>query len=136
MHRQLRRDLLEAIAADHEESAHRIGDLDAQQPLGNHGGEFAEPATLPIEAVRAAAFDIAAADHQFGLPALQQSEHLRQLRVVMLQVRIHDRDIRRARSQDTLYAGAGKSAPPDPAQATHARILLRQRSHRLPCTVG
>lgn len=136
LHRQFRRKLLEAVAADHEEAAHRIGDLDAQQPLRQRGGEFAGATTLAIEAVGIAAVDIAAADHELRLAPLQQAEHLRQLRFVVLQVGVHHRDARRARRQNALDAGARKSAPADATDAARAGIPLRQFLHRLPGAVG
>ena len=136
LRRQLRRKFFEAIAADHEEAAHGIGDLDPQRPLGDLGRERAGARPLAIETVRAAAFDIAAADHEIELAALQERKHLRQLRFVVLQVGIDDRRVRRARRQNALDAGAGETAPPDPADAAHAAVLARQRPQHLPGAVG
>ena len=69
---KLRRQLLEAVAADHEEAAHGIGDLDAEHALGDFGRQRTGAGALLVETVGAAALDIAAADHEFGLAALQQ----------------------------------------------------------------
>ena len=136
LRRELRRQLLEAIAADHEEAAHGIGDLDPQHALGHFGGERAGAGALPVEAVGAAAFDVAAADHEIGLAALQQRQHLRQLGLVMLQVGVDHRGAGRAGGQDALDAGAGQAAPPDPPDAADPAILPRQLAHDLPGAVG
>ncbi len=136
LRRELRRQLLEAIAADHEEAAHRIGDLHPQHPLGNFGGERAGAGALLVEAVGAAALDIAAADHEIGRAGLQQRQHFRQLRLVMLQVGVDHGDIRRARRQNALDAGAGQSAAPDPPDTAHPAIVPRQRADHVPGAVG
>ena len=132
---ELRRQLLEAVAADHEEAAHGIGDLDLQHAPGNLGCQRACTGALLVEAVGAAALDIAAADHEFRLTALQQGDHLRQLRFVVLQIGVHDRRIGGARGKNALDAGARQAAPADPPDAAHSRILPRQGPHHLPGTV-
>ena len=91
---------------------------------------------LLVETVGAAAFDIAAADHEIGLAALQQRQHLRQLRLVMLQVGVDHRGAGRAGGQNALDAGAGQAAPPDPPDAADAGILPRQAAHHVPGAVG
>src|SRR5215467_8268414 len=67
LRRELRRDLLELVAPDHEEAAHGIGDRDAEHAPGNPGRERTEASALPVKTAGAAALDIAAADHEFGL---------------------------------------------------------------------
>ena len=133
---ELRRQLLEAIAADHEEAAHGIGDLDPQHALGDFGGELAGACPLLVKTVGAAAFDIAAADHEIELAALQQRQHLRQLGFVMLQIGVDHRGTGRARGQDALDAGAGQAAPADPPDTADAGIRPRQAPHHLPGPVG
>ena len=133
---ELRRQLLEAIAAEHEEAAHGVVDLDPEHPPRDLGGERAGAGALLVKTVGAAAFDVAAADHEFGRSALEQLDHLRQLRLVMLQVGVDYRRIGRAGSQDALNAGAGKPAPPDPADAADAGILLGQTTHHIPGSIG
>jgi hypothetical protein len=86
---------------------------------------------LAVETVSAAAFDIAAADHEFRLPALQQRQHLRQLRFVVLQVGIHHGRERRAGGQNALNAGAGQPAPADPSQTSDPAILPREIAHHV-----
>src|SRR5262245_55210272 len=71
LRRKLRRELLEAVAADREKPAHGIGDLHAERPLGDLGRERADAGALLVKAVGAAALDIAAPDHEFRLAALQ-----------------------------------------------------------------
>ena len=132
---ELRRQLLEAVAADHEEAAHGIGDLDLQHAPGDFGCQRADAGALLVEAVGAAALDIAAADHEFRLTALQQGDHLRQLRFVVLQIGVHHRRIGGARRQDALDAGAGQAAPPDPPDTADPGVLPRQGPHHLPGTV-
>ena len=129
--RELRRQLFETIAADHEEAAHRVGDLDAQHALRDGGGELAGAEPLAVETVGAAAVDVAAADHQFGGARFDQAEHLRQLRFVMLQVAVDHRRAGRAGGQHAFDAGAGQAAAADPPDAAHARIALRQRAHHV-----
>ncbi len=68
---ELRRQLLEAVAADHEEAAHGILDLDPEHALGHFGRQLTGAGALLVETFGAAALDIAAADHEFGLAALQ-----------------------------------------------------------------
>ncbi|GCC47364.1 hypothetical protein chiPu_0031656, partial [Chiloscyllium punctatum] len=62
--RELRRELLEAVPADHEEAAHGIGDLDLQRAARDLGGEGAGAGALLVEAVGLVALDVAAADHE------------------------------------------------------------------------
>ncbi len=107
LRRELRRQLLEAVPPDHEEAAHGIGDLDPQHALGDFGGQRTCPGPLLVKAVGAAAFDIAAADHEIGLATLQQGQHDRQLRLVVLQVGIDDRSTRCARCQNAFDTGPG-----------------------------
>jgi len=95
LHRKRRRKLLEAVAAEHEEAAHRIGDLDMQQLPGDVGRKHAAAEARAAEAAGVATADIAAADHKLGLPCLQNLEHLRQTGFVMLKIGVHHRDIRR-----------------------------------------
>ncbi len=134
--RELRRELLETVAADHEKAAHGIGDLDLQRAARDLGGERTGAGTLLVEAVGLVALDIAAADHEVGLAALQQRQHLRELGLVMLQIGVHHGGIGRARGQDALDAGARQAAPTDPADAAHPRILPRQAAHQIPGSVG
>ena len=134
--RELRRQLLELVPADHEEAAHGIGDLDPQHAFCDFGGERAGAGALLVKTVGAAAFDIAAADHEIGLAALQQRQHFRKLRLVMLQVGVDDRGKGRARCQNALDAGAGQAAPTDPPDAADAGILPRQAAHDIPGAVG
>ena len=133
---ELRRQLFEAIAADHEEAAHGIGDLDAQHALCHLGGELTGAGALLVETVGAAALDIAAADHEIGPAGLEQPQHFRQLRLVMLQVGVDHCGARRAGRENPLDAGAGQAAPPDPPDAANAGILPRQAAHHVPGAVG
>jgi len=63
---------------------------------------------------------------------LQERQHLRQLRLVVLQVGIHHRRTGRAGCQDALDACAGEPSPADPANAADAAILPRQGTHHVP----
>ena len=132
LRRQLRREFLEALAADHEEAAHGIGNLDPQHTLGHLGRERAGASPLTVETIRAAALDVAAADHEIEFATLQQREHFRQLRLVVLQIGVDHRRVWRTRGQDALDAGARQAAPPDPSDAAHATILARKRAQDLP----
>ena len=132
---KLRRQLLEAIPADHEEAAHGIGDLDPQHAFGDLGRKRAGPCPLPVKAVGAAALDIAAADHEVELATLQQLKHFRQLGLVVLQVGVDHGSAWRARCQDTLDAGAGQAAPSDPPDTADPAVVARQRPHDFPGAV-
>lgn len=134
--REFGRQLLEAIAANHEEAAHGIGDLDLQRPPGDLGCKLTGPCPLLVETVGATALDIAAADHEFRLAAPQQRDHLRQLGFVMLQIGVDHSRIGAARGQDALDARTRQSAAPDPADAADAGILPRQPAHHFPGPVG
>ena len=90
------------------------------------GRQRAGAGTLLVEAVGAAALDIAAADHEIGCTGLQQRQHFRQLRLVMLQVGIDHGGAWRARCQNALDAGPRQAAPSDPPDAANPRILTRQ----------
>ena len=104
--------------------------------LADFGGELAGAGTLLVETVGAAAFDVAAADHEVGLAGLQQRQHLRQLGLVVLQVGVDHGGAGRAGGQNALDAGAGQAAPPDPPDAADAGILPRQAAHHVPGAVG
>ena len=136
LRRKRRRELLKAVAADHEKAAHGIGDLDAQHALCHFRRKGAGAGPVLIETIGAAALDIAAADHELGGAALQQRQHLWQLRLVMLKVGIHHRGIGRAGGEDALDAGARQAAPADPADAADPAVLPRKLPHDLPGTVG
>ena len=133
--RELRRQFLEAVAADHEEAAHGIGDLDLEGASGDLSCKLTGPCPLLVETVGAAALDIAAADHEFRLAAPQQLDHLRQLRFVMLQIGVDDSRIGAARGQNALDACTRQSAAPDPADTADAGILPRQPPHHFPGSV-
>ena len=121
--------------ADHEEAAHGIGDGNRERAPGDGSCKGAGARPAPVETVGAAAFDIAAADHELGLPALQQREHLRQLRLVMLQVGVHHGGIGRAGGEDAFDAGARQAAAADAADAADAAVLSRETAHHLPGAV-
>src|SRR5258706_10356387 len=133
---ELRRQLFEAIPADHEEAAHWIGDLDPQHALGHFGCKRTGAGPLLVKTVGAAALDIAAAYHKVGFATLQQRQHDRQLRLVMLQVGIDDGGAGRARCQNALDTGAGQAAPSDPPDTADAGIMPRQAPYQVPGAVG
>ena len=116
--------------ADHEKAAHGIGDLDPQHAFCNLGGEHAGAGARLVETVGAAAFDITTADHEVALAGLQQGQHLRQLRLVVLQVGIDHRGVGRARCEDSLDAGAGQGPrrPIRRIQRTRASCCARPRT--------
>ena len=91
---------------------------------------------LAVETVRAAALDVTAADHEIEFTTLEQREHFRQLRFVMLQIGVDHSRARRARGQNALDAGAGQAAPSDPADAADPAVLARERTQDFPGTVG
>src|SRR5438094_7524562 len=117
-----RRELLKPMAADREEAAHGVGDFEAEKALGDLGGKGADAGALLVKAVGAAALDVAAADHEFRLAALQERKHFWQLRLVMLQIGVDHGGTGRAGSENPFDAGARQAAPADAADAAHARI--------------
>lgn len=136
MHRQLWCQLLEPVAADHEEAAHRIGDLDPEHLLRHLGRQRTGAGTLLVEAFALVALDVAAADDEVGLIACEQQQHLRQLCLVVLEVGVDHGGERRAGGQDALDARARQAAAADAADAAHAAVLLRQRPHHVGGAVG
>ena len=109
---------------DHEKAAQRIGDLDAEQPAHKADGDLAglEPvAGKPIQLGRGG--QAARADDDIGVVLLEGLEHIEQQRLVVLQVGIHDGEVRRLGRQHSLDAGPGQSAPAQPADATDMRVL-------------
>ncbi len=104
--------------------------------LRHLGRERAGARALLVKTLGLVAFDIAAADHEIGLAAREQQQHLRQLRLVMLEVGVDHGGIGRARGEDALDAGAGQAAPSDAADTAHPAVLLRQLAHHVPGAVG
>ena len=135
LHRQRRRKLLEPFAPDHEEPAHRVGDFDMQQLLCDVGRKYAAAKARAPETPGVAATDITAADHEFGLPRLQQREHLWELCFVVLKIGVHHRDVGRAGSQDALDACPGEPSPADPANAPDTGVGLGQLPGHVPSPV-
>ncbi len=133
--REVRRELFELVAADHEEAAHRIGNLNAQQDPRQRGGELAEAEALLIETVSAAAVDIAAADHNISLAPLDQAEHLRQLRFVVLHIAVDDGGARRARREHALDAGPGQTTAADALDAANPRVVFANSPHLVRRTI-
>src|SRR4029077_4551686 len=120
---KLRSQLLKAVPADHEEAAHGIGDLHAQQAPGGFGRERARPCPLLVEAFGAAALDVAAADHKIEVAALQEREHFRKLGLVVLQVGIYHGCVWSTRGQNIFDAGSRQAASPDPPDTAHPAVF-------------
>ncbi len=123
--RQMRRAILDDLAAQHEKAAHQVGKIGVQGSFGQSGRKATDHgAALRKALVRRAAFDMAAADDEVAAGP-QFCQHLRQDALVMLQIGVHHRDDWRAGGEHALDAGARQPAPVDAAQAAHAQILMR-----------
>ena len=118
------RQLLEQRARQHEEAAHRIGQLHRQEPSAPAmprrrtacaASALASPAASPPATWRLATARSYRA-------AAQRRQHHRQPRLVVLQVAVHHRDEQRRGRQRALDHRRGQAAPPDPADAAHPRV--------------
>ena len=85
----------EHLALGHEEAAHRIGKVRAQNGLGEPCRDEARELAETGEAFRKLLLGVAAADDDFGLPAFEHRQHLGQQRLVVLQIGVDDRDVGR-----------------------------------------
>ncbi len=121
----------DALATNHEESAHRVVQFGLQHTLRQRGGQPAQPGPQCRPLANAAAADVATADHHVHLRVAQFIEHQGKARLVVLQVGVDHRDQRRGRGQHAFDARRRQSAPADAQQPAHARILLRHRRHSL-----
>ena len=135
--RELRRQLLEAIAADHEEAAHGIGDLDPQRAPGDFGGERAGAGALPVETVGTAALDVAAADHEVDSrrPAAAPASSAAGSRHAAGRRRSRRRKARWRRGCPSMQAPDRPRRPIAP-DAAHPAILPREASHHVPGAIG
>ena len=118
----------EYLAAAHEEAAQRIGNISLANDAGEARRRPAYPHAAAVPSANPAARDIATADHQISRAAVEGFQHLRQQPLVMLQIGVHDGDIRRGASQHAFDAGSGKTAPADPLQTAHPGITPREVS--------
>jgi hypothetical protein len=88
-----------------KEAAHRVGQVRLQHqprhPSAHYAGLLAEIAGEPLGV---AAGDVAAADDDIEVLRANAAKHFREDRVVVLQVAIHDRKIRRRRRQHAFNA--------------------------------
>ena len=86
--------VVEDLALQREETAHRIGDLSADDEGREMSGDAAGERPPGRESTFAAAVaHEPAADHDIGLVVLQLSHHGGEDGFVMLEVGIHDRDV-------------------------------------------
>ncbi len=72
---------------------------------------------------------VAAADHEIGLACAQDRQHARQEVLVVLQVGVDHGQIGCGAGQHAFDAGRGQATAPEPAQAAHPPVLLRQLAH-------
>src|SRR4029077_16917824 len=108
----------EYFAAAHEEAAQRIGNISLANDAGEARRRPAYPDTAAVPITHPAARDITAAAHQISHAAVEGFQHLWQQPLVMLQICVHDGDIRRGASQHAFDAGSARTPPADPLQ-TH-----------------
>ncbi len=130
------RQRLEGVAADHEITAHRIAQADAEhaphqgiRPSAQFGAERRQP-------VRGAAIQVAAGHDEIGIFRTQLAQHGEEQRLVVLQVGVHDGEIARLAAEHAFEAGAGKAAAADAAYAAHAAIGFADRTRHRSGAVG
>ncbi len=119
--RQSRRQPRDDVAPDHEKAAHRVGDARAGDPVEEPPAEVAE--LLPRR--RQAALRPVAhprADREIAGAGFELAVHLRQDRLVVLQVAVDHRDIIGARGHPALDHRAGKAVAVDAPETAHARV--------------
>jgi hypothetical protein len=80
--------------------------------------------------------EVAAADDDVEILGAEPPEHLRQHRIVMLQVAVHHREIRRRRRQHTLDARGRQATPPDALEHADARIAEGDLPNRVRGAIG
>ena len=120
--RKPRRELVDDIAADREEAAHRVGERRLEQPSARtrwrRGSRRAGPGSARPVVGRV---DVAARHHHIGLPGAEDREHLPEAGLVVLQVGVDQRDDRARSSPACLRArrrqarGGGRGGSPGSA---------------------
>jgi hypothetical protein len=120
--------VLEQLAPQHEEAAHRIGQFGAIDETAEPRRHAADLGAAGAQIAETTTGDIAAADHEIAIAAVQTFEHGREQGFVVLQVGVHHRDVGRRRRERALDAGAGKAAPADALQTAHAAVEFADRA--------
>ncbi len=74
---------------------------------------------------------MAAGDHQLALVLTEQVEHVGKQAFVVLEVAVHDGDVRGGGGKGALDHGAGQSAAADAPDAAHARVGGAEAARRI-----
>ena len=120
---------VEGGALQHEEAAHRIGQLAALQHQAREPGRHQADATAPLVPIADPALGgIARADHDIGLVPAQDLQHRRELPLVVLQVGVHHRD--EGREVAWMPSTTAEASPRRPSR----RTLRTRRSLRQACS--
>ena len=128
--------LLERLAPERKKAAHWISDRNLHYRTPNTSGEIAQPRAVTVPGANAPLLDIATADHRIDHRlALQRIKHAWQQPLVMLEVGVHYRDVRRGARQDAFDAGGSKPAAADPLNATHPAVLTSKPVDHLRHTI-
>jgi hypothetical protein len=91
---------------------------------------------MAVQGANAPVFGVTTADHGIDVRfALQRVKHTWQQLLVMLQVGIHYRDIRRAARQDSFHAGGSKPPAVNSLYATHPPVLTGKSVDHLSGTI-
>ena len=106
-----------------------------QTSLLTRGPDIAQAYAAGGELAHAAAFDAPASDDDVQRVAFDAPKHRGQHRLVVLQVRVHDGEVRRMRSHHALDAGRRQATPADTLEHAHARIGQRDGAEEVSGTV-
>ena len=127
---------VEGVPLQHEEAAHRVGDLGAQHEARQPRGHIADQPPRLAPVAGAACPRVARADHDIAVGLTEPPQHLGELALVVLQVGVHDGDIGRAGGENSLDHRRRQSAPADALQMANTGIGAGQIAQHLEGAVG
>ena len=136
LRRQPRRQRLEAVAPHHEEAAHRVAEIDAEEASRERARPAARAFTVGGQARGGTAGEISAGDDEIDVASAQAVEHGDEQCLVVLQVGVHHGDIIRLARQHAFEARAREPPAADAADAAHAIVRLAERARNGRCAVG
>ena len=121
---------IEKRPAHDEEPARRVGKAFAQG-RAQSGRQAAQTHSFGSKLARAAARHVAARHCDVGFLPPRLREELRHQRLIVLEVRVDHRKIRRGARQHPLDARRSETAPADTLNAANAGIALRAFAHQV-----
>src|SRR6188474_962175 len=99
------------MASNHEIAAHRIRQVNTEEPLCQGIRPAADTATPLTQASCFLAIEITGRHHEIDVTLVQSIEHGREDRFIMLQIRVHHRNVTRLARQHSLDAGTRETTP-------------------------